>query len=83
MTNYSIAQAKDQLSRLVDKMLSGEAVTITRHGKPVAAIVPSPPEPTPMTLEEIDEMFARARQRKPKNGISAVDLLISMRDEER
>ena len=34
MPTYSIAQAKDHLSRLVDEALEGKQVTITRHGKP-------------------------------------------------
>ncbi len=39
MTEYSIATAKDQLPRLIDRMLDGESVTITRRGKPVARVV--------------------------------------------
>jgi prevent-host-death family protein len=41
MSTYSIAQAKDQLSRLVDEALAGKQVTITRHGKPVAELRPA------------------------------------------
>ena len=42
MATYNLAQAKDQLSKLVDEALSGELVTITRHGKPVV----HPPRPS-------------------------------------
>ncbi|KAF2991094.1 type II toxin-antitoxin system Phd/YefM family antitoxin [Methylocystis sp. MJC1] len=41
MSSYPIAKAKEQLSRLVDEALSGETVTITRHGKPVVKLRPS------------------------------------------
>jgi prevent-host-death family protein len=47
MSTYSIAQAKDQLSRLVDEALAGKQVTITRHGKPVAELRPAGHAPRP------------------------------------
>ena len=40
MSTVSLKDAKAGLSRLVDDATSGEFVTITRHGKPVAALVP-------------------------------------------
>lgn len=36
---FSIAQAKDRLSELVQAAERGEAVTVTRRGKPVARVV--------------------------------------------
>ncbi len=36
MTAYSVADAKTNLPRLIDRALGGEEVIITRHGKPVA-----------------------------------------------
>ncbi len=36
----NIYAAKTQLSRLVDRANAGEEVTITRHGRPVARLVP-------------------------------------------
>lgn len=35
MTNYSVAEARNNLSDLIDRALKGEGVVITRHGKPV------------------------------------------------
>ncbi|WP_117193243.1 type II toxin-antitoxin system Phd/YefM family antitoxin [Rhizobium terrae] len=40
MSTVSLRDAKAGLSTLVDSVMKGEFVTITRHGKPVAAIVP-------------------------------------------
>ena len=34
-------EAKTKLAELLDKVESGETVTITRHGKPVAKLVPA------------------------------------------
>ena len=40
MPAYSLAQAKAQLSAVIDAALAGKQTVITRHGKPVAKIVP-------------------------------------------
>jgi prevent-host-death family protein len=40
MSTVSLKDAKAGLSSYVDDAIGGEFVTITRHGKPVAAIVP-------------------------------------------
>ena len=40
MSTVSLKDAKSGLSSLVDDAIGGEFVTITRHGKPVAALVP-------------------------------------------
>lgn len=37
--HFSIAQAKDRLSELVQAAERGEVVTVTRRGKPVARVV--------------------------------------------
>jgi len=40
MSTVSLKDAKAGLSSYVDEAIKGEFVTITRHGKPVAALVP-------------------------------------------
>jgi prevent-host-death family protein len=39
MLTISLKNAKAEFSSLVDEAIKGEFVTITRHGKPVAALV--------------------------------------------
>jgi prevent-host-death family protein len=39
MTTISLKDAKAEFSSLVDEAIRGDIVTITRHGKPVAALV--------------------------------------------
>ena len=39
MTRVSLAEAKAQLSKLVERAAAGETVCITRRGKPVAQII--------------------------------------------
>jgi prevent-host-death family protein len=78
---YFIAQAKDQLSRLIDEALAGEIVTITRHGKPVASLMPSAPPPKPLT-SEYPKAMRRRTQARPSLGGDSVTLVREMRDEE-
>ena len=51
MENIGAYEAKTHLPRLLDRVARGESVTITRHGRPVARLVP-------MESDECD----RARQ---------------------
>ncbi len=39
----NVYAAKTHLSRLIDKVNAGEEVVITRHGRPVARLVPAQP----------------------------------------
>jgi len=41
MTIVGSFEAKTKLAELLDRVESGETVTITRHGKPVAKLVPA------------------------------------------
>ncbi|MBI5506529.1 MAG: type II toxin-antitoxin system Phd/YefM family antitoxin [Deltaproteobacteria bacterium] len=41
VATVSIYEAKTRLSHLVDQALRGEQVVITRHGRPVARLVPA------------------------------------------
>ena len=82
MSTYSLAQAKDQLSRLVDEALSGETVLITRHGRPAVSLRPEQPRPTGLTREALDRI-ERARKARPPLGKDSVTLVREMRDEER
>lgn len=41
METIGAFQAKTQFSELLDRVEQGEEVTITRHGKPVARLLPS------------------------------------------
>jgi len=40
--DVSIAEAKNRLSQLVRAAEGGESVVITRHGRPVAQLMPAP-----------------------------------------
>lgn len=40
MPEFGLREAKAHLSELIDRVEHGETVTLTRHGKPVALVVP-------------------------------------------
>lgn len=84
MSSHSVAEAKTNLSRLIDRALAGEGVTITRHGKPVVELRPVPPAPGPpprrLTPADVDWVATRRRGRM---GVEDAGTLLSrMRDEE-
>lgn len=76
MVTVTLVEAKAQLSKLLDKVETGEEVVITRHGRPVAHLSAVPQAKQP--VQSLTAFRARMpRLRKP----SAV-LLRQARDEE-
>lgn len=82
MATYSLAQAKNQLSKLVDEALAGEPVAITRHGKVVVQLTPAQPvRGKPMTRETLDWLARRRASRPALAGTTWADVIREMRDE--
>jgi prevent-host-death family protein len=48
VASYNVHDAKTQFSRLLDSVLEGEDVLITRNGVPVAQLVPARKRPFPL-----------------------------------
>ncbi|MCB1503294.1 MAG: type II toxin-antitoxin system Phd/YefM family antitoxin [Bauldia sp.] len=66
MTTYSVAEAKNRLSELIDRALAGEGVTITRRGRPVVELKPvvsAKPVPGPITQADVEWVIQRRRGR--------------------
>jgi antitoxin (DNA-binding transcriptional repressor) of toxin-antitoxin stability system len=81
MGAYSVADAKNNLSELIDRALEGEAVVVTRHGRPVVEIKAIQPAPRPITKADLEWLRAhRVRTRRPRE--SAGKLVERMRDED-
>jgi len=70
MERVGIFEAKSRLSELIERAEAGNEVTITRHGKPVAKIVPvrakEDAAPRAAVFDEI-EAFSRTVKTKPFN----------------
>jgi len=73
MTNYSVADAKNHLPKLIDRALEGEEVVITRRGKPVVELKPVSQRPEPPI--GTDEWLKQRRRMRPAINITSVDLL--------
>jgi prevent-host-death family protein len=59
----SAFDAKTHLSRLLQEVEQGAAITITRRGKPVARLVPVEKEPSPLRADEVFRAFQEIRSR--------------------
>ena len=78
MSSVNLAVAKAHLSELISRVEAGEEVVITRHGRPVARVIPATPVKQPVPLERL---AALRKSLPPRKGSSAVELR-KMRDEE-
>jgi prevent-host-death family protein len=80
MSTYSVAEAKSSLPALINRAMAGEEVIITRHGKPVVELRPTPAAcPTPPAGSH--EWFFSGRL-KPKGAApTSVELLNLIYDE--
>ena len=78
MARYSVAEAKNNLPKLLDRALAGEEVTITRRGEAIAKLVPQQALGGPLDLEWLD-----AHRITPKAGtdFDSAALIRQMRDE--
>ena len=81
VSTHSVAEAKNQLPKLIDRALNGEAIVITRRGQPVVELKPVRPAPRPMTDADIEWLRAR-RALLPRSKVDAGTLISEMRDEE-
>jgi len=81
MASHSVAEAKNQLSSLIQRALKGERVVITRHGHPVVELKTVAAQGRPMT--EADLEWIRASRVGPRvSGPDAGRLVSEMRDED-
>ena len=57
MREVGTLEARNSLSALLKRVEKGEEITITRHGKPIARLVPAVPKP-----RDIEKAREAARQ---------------------
>jgi len=70
MTSIGAFEAKTHLATLLDRVVKGEQITITRHGTPVAMLVPVAGNRRPAARE------AALRLRELRRGITLGDLSV-------
>lgn len=78
MSHYSVAEAKNNLPKLLDRMLAGEDVVITRRGKPIARLEPGEKVPArpPSHARWLRETLVRGT-----SGPDSADLVRQDRDD--
>jgi len=76
MITIGAFEAKTNLSALLERVAQGESIRITRHGKPIARIVPDDPERATSDLTEVIDAireFRRGRNVKPEEIRSFIE----------
>jgi prevent-host-death family protein len=74
MTSVGSFEAKTHLPELLERVVKGEKILITRRGRPVAMLVPPLPESSRDVQEVIAEMKA-LRRGNTLGGISIRELI--------
>ena len=74
MRSIGAYEAKTNFSRLLEEVASGEAVTITRNGIPVAVLTPAAGA-TVYSAEDAIAVLRKFRQGRSLNGVSFRELI--------
>jgi prevent-host-death family protein len=77
MREIQSSEAKTRLPKLLDEVERGETVVITRHGRPIARLVPE----TERRQQEIGHAIDCIRARRRRIGGITIDELLSARHE--
>ena len=73
MRSVGAFEAKTHLAALLDAVSAGEQITITRHGRPVARLVPPAAEPLSSVAQTI-ERLRRFSKGQSLDGLSHAEL---------
>jgi prevent-host-death family protein len=74
MRSIGAYEAKTHLPRLLDEVAKGERITITKHGVPVAMLVP-PGSAGSTDVEAMMERFRKLRRGNRLDGLSIRELI--------
>jgi len=75
MKTVGAFEAKTYLPALLERVSKGERITITKHGMPVAMLVPIEGAPQENRTKAIQELKAFGRGRKLPKGVSIRELI--------
>ena len=74
MKTIGAFEAKNRLSELLDAVENGEEIMITKHGRPVAKLVPVEKFDR-ARAREAAEWLIRTRKERSLGGLSIVDMI--------
>ena len=75
MKQLGAYEAKTHLSRLLDEVERGESYAITKHGRPVALLVPATRARSAMTVQDAIEGLRRFRAGRRLGDVSLRELI--------
>lgn len=75
MKELGAYEAKTHLSRLLDEVERGESYSITKHGRPVALLVPVTASRTGMSVAEAIDGIRRFRVGRRLGGVTPRELI--------
>lgn len=84
MTNYGVAEAKNNFTHLLEQVEGGERIVITRHGKPIAeirAVAADRPLPSPEQRRAAMDKLREMRESLPPATQTSVELLDDLYNE--
>jgi prevent-host-death family protein len=70
MRTIGAYEAKTHLSRLLDEVAKGERITITKHGHPVAVLVP----PSAVDARDVEAVMRRIRELRRGNRLGGLSI---------
>ncbi len=74
MISVGAFEAKTKFSELLDQVVAGEKITITRHGLPVASLVPFQADTRPAEIAQAVLSIQRLRRELGSTGITQMDI---------
>ena len=74
MISVGAFEAKTKFSELLDQVVAGEKITITRHGLPVASLVPFQADARPAEIAQAVLSIQRLRREIGATGITQLDI---------
>lgn len=78
--DIAVFEAKSRLSALLDSACNGEEVVITRHGVPIARLVPMNPPKAPDRTGAVRAVRALSKRLNIDSGVSLRKLIDTGRD---
>lgn len=79
MREVQASEAKTHLPQILDEVERGETVIITRHGRPIARLVPE----ILVRREEIEASIEKLKELRKRTGRISAEELLSARNEGR
>lgn len=77
MRDIQASEAKTHLPQILDEVERGETIRITRHGRPIARIIPE----TNRRQVEIDKAVANIRALRQRAGKVTTEEIVAFRHE--